>query len=371
LKKIGLANLTGQMLREGTGSKKPEQIDEELDFMGSSLDISVEKDFMLIDLKVLKKFWGNAGVILTDILLNPSFSHQEINDKKEEILAIIKRKNEDPEAMAEDQICSLIFAEAPYGHSVLGDVKSVEGLNKGDILDFYRRFYIPNNTIISFVGDINKTEIISFLNKYFLKWHKKESLPNFYASPLTIEKAIEQKIIKDIPQTTVIIGSLGISRDDPEYYSLSVANLIFGGSGLSSRLMKNLREQKGLVYNVSSFFSARKHVGEFGITLQTKNESVDKAVNSVFLEMINMRNNVVTKDELNNAKSFLKGSFPLRIDTLDKISHFLCLTEFFNLGLDYDTKYSKLIDKVTREDILRVSRKFFDAEKFAVVKVGK
>ncbi len=164
---------------------------------------------------------------------------------------------------------------------------------------------------------------------------------------------------------------MGISRDDPDYYALSVANLVLGGSGLSSRLMKNLRERKGLVYDVSSFFLARKFVGEFEIVLQTKNESVNQASTEVFAEIEKMRKNPVSKDELGNAKSFLKGSFPLRLDTLDKISHFLCLVEFFNLGLDYEQKYPKLIDKVTCEDVLRVCKKYFDPGKFVMEKVGK
>jgi zinc protease len=167
-----------------------------------------------------------------------------------------------------------------------------------------------------------------------------------------------------------VIGHLGIRRDNPDYYALSVMNYILGGGGFASRLMQNLREEKGLVYDVYSFFNADKYGGSFRVGLQTKNESANTAIKEVLNEIERIRQEPVTDTELSDAKLFLTGSFPMRIETSSRIAGFLVAVEYYGLGLDYIEKYPEYINSVTKEDVIRVARKYLDPENIVIVVVA-
>jgi zinc protease len=178
------------------------------------------------------------------------------------------------------------------------------------------------------------------------------------------------KIDKDLTQANIILGNLGISRENPDYYAVAVMNYIFGGGGFSSRLMQSIRDKMGLAYDVHSFFAAYKEEGIFQIGLQTKNESANTAIDEIIRQIERIKKEKVSDDELGDAKSYLTGSFPRRLDTNRKIADFLASVEFYNLGLDYATKYPDYINSVTKEDILRVAKKYLTTENYVLVVVA-
>ena len=147
-------------------------------------------------------------------------------------------------------------------------------------------------------------------------------------------------------------------------------NYILGGGGFASRLMDNIRDNKGLAYDVHSNFSANKYSGSFQAGLQTKNESANTAIEETLKEMERIRTEQVTDKELSDAKSYLTGSFPLRIDSNRKIAGFLTSVEFYGLGLDYVDNYTKFIEAVTKDDILRVARKYLNTKNYVLIVVG-
>jgi zinc protease len=147
-------------------------------------------------------------------------------------------------------------------------------------------------------------------------------------------------------------------------------NYILGGGGFASRLMDNIRDNKGLSYDVHSLFVANKYGGSFQAGLQTKNRTANAAIVEILKEMERMRTQQVTDKELNDAKSYLTGSFPLRIDSNSKIASFLIAVELYNLGLDFVDKYKHLIESVTKDDVLRVAKKYLDTKEYVLVVVG-
>ena len=179
-----------------------------------------------------------------------------------------------------------------------------------------------------------------------------------------------QLIEKDLTQSTIVLGHTGISRTNPDYYAVTVMNYILGAGGFSSRLMDSIRDKQGLAYGIMSQFDSRLLPGAFYISLQTRTEVTNQAITGVLTEINGIRDAPVTDQELNEAKSFIVGSFPLRVDSSAKLANVLAQVEFYNLGLDYFTNYPKAIEKVTKDDVLRVAKQYLDPQHYALVVVG-
>jgi zinc protease len=177
-------------------------------------------------------------------------------------------------------------------------------------------------------------------------------------------------INRDIAQANIIIGGIGVERANPDFYALTVMNYILGGGGFGSRLMDEIRIKRGLAYSVSSFFDAKKYQGSFRVVLQTKNLSAKEAISLAQKQTEMIRQEPVSKEALRRAQNYLVGSFPLRFDTQGKLAGFLTQIEYYGLGLDYAEKYPALIKSVSREDVLRVARKYLQPDQAIRVVVG-
>ncbi|HEY1268471.1 MAG TPA: pitrilysin family protein, partial [Candidatus Binatia bacterium] len=178
------------------------------------------------------------------------------------------------------------------------------------------------------------------------------------------------KINKQLTQANIILGHDGVPRTHPDYYAIQVMNYILGGGGFSSRMMESIRNEHGFAYSVYSHFDPRKYAGSFEVVMQTKNESAGEAIKIAVAEIRKMREQGVTETELNEAKDYLIGSFPLRFDTNRKVAAVLSQVEFYGLGLDYLERYPEIIRKISREDVLRAAKTYLHPEKLIVVVVA-
>ena len=167
-----------------------------------------------------------------------------------------------------------------------------------------------------------------------------------------------------------MFGHDGISREDPDYYAVSVMNYVLGGGGFASRLMTSVRDEMGLAYSIFSSFTGNKEPGQFEVQVQTKNESAATVISKILRQVDRMRTGPITDSELKDAKAYLTGSFPRRFETSRRIADFLTAAEFYNLGDNYIEKYPDYINKITREDILRVAKKYLRTDKYILVVVG-
>jgi len=368
--RAGLAYLTAALLNEGTKKRTSREISEAIEFVGGSLSASAGQDYTTISLTVLKKDIDLGFDLLSDILMNPAFNEDEIARKKKITKNWLIQQNEEPGAVASIAFSKAVFGKHPYARQVQGTIESLDHISRQDIVDFHNTFFAPNNAIMSVVGDISRDELKALLDKYLGQWNQK----NIPATPLPNITANENptviKVNKELTQANIIIGHLGISRDNPDYYAVMVMNYILGGGGFSSRLMDNIRDNKGLAYDVHSFFSANKFSGSFEAGLQTKNESANIAIDEVLKEMERIKKEPVRDKELQDAKSYLTGSFPLRIDSNSKIAGFNLAVEFIGLGMDYADKFPSLINAVSQEDVLGVAKKYLDTKHYVLVVVG-
>jgi len=369
--KAGLASLTAELLLEGTKHRKSTDISEEIEFLGASLDTSTSSDYTTVTLSVLKKDINKGFELFSDILLNPVFPQQEIERKKELIKGSLKQREEDPSFVAERAFRKEVFGEHPYGRLTEGSDKTIDNIKREDLIKFFSDYFLPNNSILSIVGDLTEEELNVLVKGYLDNWARANlppMLPRVF-DQTKITKIIK-KIDKDLTQASIILGNIGISRNNPDYYAVSIMNYILGGGGFSSRLMQSIRDDMGLAYDVNSSFSTNKEKGIFQIEVQTKNESAGLVISEIVKQMKRIQKEEVSDDELADAKSYLTGSFMRRLDTNRKIADFLALVEFYNLGFDYIVKYPVYINSITKQDILRVAKKYLNSENYVLVVVA-
>jgi zinc protease len=368
-KQDGLANLAAELITEGTKRRSALQISESLDFLGASLSARSGEDLASISLTVLKKDLPAGLELLAEVLTSAVFPQEEIERQKNAVIASIRAKQEQPGEIAEMRFAAAVFPQTRYGRPVEGTEASVKAIPQASLREFYQRYYRPNRSIMAIVGDISHQEMTEALNQAFRSWGKGEPPPNPLALPAAQESGTI-RVNKDLTQANLILGQRGVGRENPDYYALQVMNYILGGGGFSSRAMDSIRNQRGLAYSVYSYFSAEKGHGIFQFVMQTKNETALQAIDIAKEEIRRMRQTPVSDAELNDAKDYLTGSFPLRFDTMGKVANFLAQVEYFKLGLDYPERYPDLIRKITIDDIRRVAQKYLEPEKMITVIVG-
>jgi len=365
----GLANLTARGLLLGSLNRSVNTINEELDFMGASLNASVGKDVAALNLRILKKDLDKGFNLFMEALMRPAFPEEEIRREIEKTLAAIQSGEDEPGVVARKEFQKTLFLNGPYGHPVEGTKESVPRLTREAVLRFYQTYYHPNNSILAVVGDITVEEVRKKITPQLARWPMVE-IPKV---PFTFAFANERKTVKidrGITQANIVLGHAGISRDNPDFYPVTVMNYILGGGGFTSRLVGEIRIKRGLAYSVFSYFDAGKCPGSFQIVLQTKNSSAREAVSIILEQMERIRKESVSEKELGGAKNYLIGNFPLRLDTQEKVASFITSVEYHGLGLDYASRYPSLIQSVTKEDVFRVAQKYLFPEKSILVVVA-
>jgi zinc protease len=369
--KAGLANLTAGLLDEGTTTRNATQLAEQIEFVGGALEAKATHDFTTASTQVLAKDTELGFELLADILLHPSFPEPELERVRTLILGEIIAQKDDPGAVAGKAFSQLVFTGHPYSWPVNGTEETLPAISRADVQTFHAREYLPNQTILSVVGDVTVEQARTLIDKHFGSWPKGPEPARTAATPASIDKPVVKLIDKELSQTTLVLGHVGISRTNPDFYAVTVMNYILGAGGFSSRLMDSIRDKQGLAYGVMSQFEPRAAAGPFLVSLQTRNATAPQALAGVLKELNGMKAAPVSAKELSEAKSYLTGSFPMRFDTTHKLAEVLCQVEFFGLGLDYFTQYPAWIAKVNADDVLRVARHYLHPDRYALVAVGK
>ena len=368
--KAGLANLVASLLDEGTTSRTSKQLAEQIDFVGGALEVKAAEDYTTASVRVLKKDVELGFTLLADILQHPAFLKPEFERIRSQILGEMASDNDDPGHVAMKAFNQLVFHGHPYRWPLNGTEESLNKITHADVVGFYTREYAPSQMILTIVGDVTAEQITGFVQTHFGGWKKVSPPPRSVKSAPPIDKKTVQLIEKDLTQSNVILGHGGISRTNPDFYAVTVMNYILGAGGFSSRLMDSIRDKQGLVYGIMSHFDARLMPGSFWVNFQTRTEATNQAIQGVIAELKSIREAPVTDQELSEAKSFLIGSFPLRLDSTAKLAQVLAQVEFYGLGFEYFSQYPKWIERVTKEDVQRVAKQYLYPQRYALVVVG-
>jgi len=251
----GLANLTARLLTYGTEGQSALQISEALDFIGANLSVGCGRDLASVSLTILKKDLAKGLELLAEILTAATFPGEEIDRQKQSIIASIKAKEESPGAVAEERFLAALYPNSPFGQPLEGTEASVKAISRSALSEFYRRYYRPNRSILSVVGDISHREMTQALQQALRTWTKGEAVGKEKA-PSASGSAQLIRVNKDLAQANIILGHGGVGREHPDYYAIQVMNYILGGGGFSSRVMDSIRNERGLAYSVYSYFDA-------------------------------------------------------------------------------------------------------------------
>ena len=367
--KPGVANLVAELLTQGTKTRTAPQISEAIEFVGGSLSVEAGQELTTVSLSLPSKDLDVGLDVMADVLLNPTFGQADLDRKRQEVIAGIKRKQEDPSTVSWETFLPLVYGSHPYGRPVEGTEASVAAITRDDVARFHEAYFRPNKTILAVVGDVSLPDLKRRLEARLGGWVPGGPTFTPPPKPAPLMQRVVRTIQREVTQANINLGHLGVTRDNPDYYAIQMMNYLLGG-GFNSYLIAKIREEKGWAYDVGSAFGPGKYAGEFSVTMQTKNEVAQDAIEAALAEIRRIRDQPVDEGILKDAKAYLTGSFSLRLDTSKKIVSLLATIEFHGLGLDYVDRYPALINAVTTADIQRVARKYLDPDRYALAVVA-
>ena len=368
--KTGLANLTAAMLTEGTTSRSSLEIADQAAYLGIGLNASSDWDASTIRLQTPTSQLDSALALFADVALHPSFPQAEFDRVKKDRLTALLQLKDRPTAIANQAYAAILYGSShPYGRQLIGTEASVQGLSTTDLQGFYRANFIPNNSTLIIVGDVNPAQIEAKINALFGSWQRGTVAPVTYPEPPKAGATTVYLIDKPgASQSSFRIGSIGVPRSTRDYFALSVLNTILGGS-FTSRLMQNLRETHGYTYGAGSRFDMRRSAGPFTASAEIVGNKTDSALVE-FMKELNAIRESVPAEELQKAKRYMQLGLPGEFETTQQIAGALIPIALYDLPLDYYNTYVQNVEAVTAAEVQRVARQYVNPGSLAIVIVG-
>ncbi len=356
--KAGTAHLAVDLLDEGAGDLNSKAFHERLENHAIELGFQVGRDYLHGSLRPLNEHRDEAFELLRLALTNPRFDADTVERVREQELASLQRDTTNPNDLASRRWWQTAFPDHPYGRESRGTLETMSRITADDLRGYVRRVFARNELKISIVGDVDAKTAGALVDRAFAGLPAKNDLkPVANATPTGLGRRIVINV--DVPQAVVTFGGQGIARHDPEFMAAYVVNHILGGGSFSSRLYREVREKRGLAYGVSdSLVWFRRAAVVLGGTATRADRTAD-ALAVIEHEVKRMADEGPTPDELTAAKSFLKGSYALTLDSSAKIAAQLTQIQIDDLGIDYIQRRGALIDAVTIEDAKRAARRLY------------
>ncbi|MDP1863133.1 MAG: pitrilysin family protein [Thiobacillus sp.] len=368
--KPGLAQLTHSLLDQGAAGLSDTAIAFGLADVGAVLSGHLDRDRGGVTLRTLSSSpeKDKALEMLARVLQQPDFPGEVVKREKKRLMAGIREAEADPGNVASKAFYRAMYGTHPYAHDEAGEIDSIDKLTRGDLQAFYRSHYSAPNAVIALMGDITRAEAEAIANRLAAGLSQVPALPALPKPDLAA--ASDTRIAYPSTQSHVLMGVVGVSRNDPDYFSLYVGNYVLGGGGFDSQLMREVRDKRGYAYSAYSYFLPLGEAGPFQLGLQTKLAQTDDALKVAQFTLREFIAKGPSEVELTQAKSNLTGGFPLRIDSNRKILEYLSVIGFYRLPLDYLDTW---VDQVNAVDVAAVKQAFarrINPDKLVTVVVG-
>ncbi len=365
--KAGFASMAGDLLRTGTTTKSKSQIDEEVDFIGATLNTSASGIYA----SSLTKHQGALLDLMTDVLYNPSFPEEELEKLKKQTLSGLASQKDEPGAIATNVRNVILYGkEHPYGE--LTTEETVNNITLDDCKTFYHQYFTPNIAYLAIVGDIKVKDAKKLVKKYFGQWESIPlDLPKFEAVAAPAETSVALVDRSNSVQSEIRVAyPINLKKGDPDVVKANLMNTILG-SGFSARLNQNLREQHAYTYGAGSSISSDMIVGRFNAATSVRNDVTDSAIYQMLYELHRIVDEKATEKELASAKAYITGSFARSLESPQTIANFALNVARYNLPEDYYSDYLKRLDAVTLNDIQEMAKKYIKPDNANIIVVGK
>ncbi len=367
--KIGLASITGQVLRTGgTSSMTGDEIDKELETLAATISTGIGKASGYIGVSVLSEDIDRALEILADILMNPAFAEDKIRLAQIQERTAIARRNDDIGQISNREFYKIIFGkDSPYARHTEYD--TIAAITRADIVDFYEKYFHPNNILMAAWGDFDSKEMAAQIRRNLGKWKAAEvNVPTLPEVEYEFKPTVNLIHKEDVNQSHILLGHIGGLLSNPDYPALSVMNSILS----FDRMFKKIRTDEGLAYSVWGSYGANFLApGVFSCGAQTKSESTVYAIGLMIKELERIRGEEVTDEELSKAKDQYLNSFVFNFSSRAQVVNRMMTYEFFGYPLDFMDRVKKGVEKVSKRDVLRVARKYLHPDKVRILVVGK
>ena len=365
----GLTDLLAGLLPEGTATKTSKEIADEVARMGASLSAGATSDYTIIASSALAQFNDPVLALMAEVALEPSFPENEVELAKQNTKEGLRQQRAQPSFLASEMVSRVIFGDHPYS-VVAPTPESIDRSSREEFVKFHDEKLVPNNAVFIVVGDVRYDEILNRIESLFSTWHRGDELvADFPAPPIRTKRTAYLVDRPGSAQSNIVIANSGITRTSPDYFPLMLMHTVLGATA-SSRLFMNLREDKGYTYGAYSNLDARRSAGSFRATAEVRTPVTGDSLKEFFYELDRIRKEPVSEKEIADAKSYLTGVFPIRLETQEGLTDQLVQIKMLNLPDDYLQTYRDRVQAVTVGEIQRVAEKYVKPDEAAIVVVG-
>ncbi len=367
--KEGLSNIMTSLLDEGTNKLSSVEFKQKLKSNGVKLYFSTQKHKIEGTFQVISSNKIEGFELLRNALNNPKFSENDILKIKNQVKSSIKIEEADISRLSSKKFNENFYINHNFSNSIKGSLESLDKIEKSDIMQIYKRNFQLSNLTIGISGNIGEKEVKEFVDLAFGNLNRSEN--NFSISDFeSLKKGmLLQKI--ETPQTAVVFGQKGLGRNDKDFFAARILNYVIGGGSFQSRLYKNIREKRGLVYSIYSYILPYKNDGVIIGGFQTSNDSVKQVIKLVKKEWDSIKKHGISEKEFSEAKTFFKGSFSRNFTNTMSIANLLEIVQYYKLGADYFDKRDEIIDSLELESINQLASILFNSNELFFMIVGK
>ncbi len=365
----GLTDLLAGLLPEGTESKSSREIAEETARMGASLSAGANSDYTIVAASALSQFNDRILALMADVVLNPSFPENEVELAKQNTKESLRQQRAQPSFLASEMVSRVIFGDHPYS-VVAPTPESIDRSSRDEFVRFHRSKFVPNSAVFIVVGDVRYDDILRRVESLFSTWERGEDLvTDFPAPPIRTKRTAYLIDRHGSAQSNIIIANSGMTRTNPDYFPMLLMHTVLGANA-SSRLFMNLREEKGYTYGAYTNLDARRTAGTFRATAEVRTPVTGDSLKEFFYELNRIRNERVSEKEISDAKSYLTGVFPIRLETQEGLTDQLVQIKMLRLPDNYLQLYRDRVQAVTLDEIQQVAQKYVKPDEAALIVVG-
>ncbi len=367
-KNNGVSNFVSEMFTRGTKTRGAEDIAREIESIAAEVSGFSGRNSFGVTVESLSRNFDKAMNVFADVILNPSFSPEEIERARRDILSGINRQGDNLLRTAINLFLVMLYQNHPYRFDVLGTTETVSKIGRDGLVDFYEKYVRPENMVIALVGDVDEKEVLSVIENYFGNMERGKFAP-LRVKPEPPQDMIRTEMLeqKDKSQTHIILGFQAPTIKDQDQYTFEVLNTILSGQG--GRLFLELRDKRSLAYTVTSFFTPGLEPGFFGVYIGCAPEKQDEAILGIKEQLALLLKKGVTDEELKRAQNYLVGNFEIGLQQNSSQAARITFDELYGIGWEEYKEYPERIYSVTRDDVLKAARKYIDLNKHTLALV--